>query len=90
MAYNPGIAYGLYEVGAVAENATAQPGEKLVLADALAERDGLDQVESHKRLRDVTVDELSGLTLAHPYRGIEGGNGEWDYDFAVLRSVTLC
>ena len=85
VAYNPGIAYGLYEVGAVAENATAQTGEKLVLADALAE--GVmtaAKVESHKRLRDVSVDELSGLTLTHPYRGIEGGNGEWDYDVPLL------
>ncbi|MFC3529269.1 isoleucine--tRNA ligase [Paracoccus mangrovi] len=85
VAYNPGIAYGLYEVGAVAENATAQSGEKLVLADALAE--GVmtaAKVESHKRLRDVAADELSGLILAHPYRGIEGGNGEWDYDVPLL------
>ncbi|HMQ39979.1 MAG TPA: isoleucine--tRNA ligase [Paracoccus sp. (in: a-proteobacteria)] len=85
VAFNPGISYGLYEVGEVAENATAQPGEKLVLADALAE--GVMQsakVESHKRLRDVAADELERLTLAHPLRGVEGGNGEWDYDVPML------
>ena len=85
MAFNPGISYGLYEVGEVAENATAQPGEKLVLADALAE--GVMQsakVEGHKRLRDVAADELERLTLAHPLRGVEGGNGEWDYDVPML------
>ncbi|MEZ5724210.1 MAG: isoleucine--tRNA ligase [Paracoccaceae bacterium] len=85
VAFNPGISYGLYEVGEVAENATAQPGEKLVLADALAE--GVMQsakVEGHKRLRDVAADELERLTLAHPLRGVEGGNGEWDYDVPML------
>ncbi|MBA4490506.1 isoleucine--tRNA ligase [Paracoccus sp. S1E-3] len=85
VAYNPEIAYGLYEVEALAENATAKPGEKLVLADALAE--GVMQsakVEGFKRLRDVPVSELEGVVLAHPLRGVEGGNGEWDYDVPLL------
>ncbi|MCF3972565.1 isoleucine--tRNA ligase [Paracoccus salsus] len=85
VAYSPDIAYGLYEVGEVAENATAQPGEKLVLADALAENVmQAAKVASHGRLRDVTADELSGLTLAHPLRGVEGADGEWDYDVPML------
>jgi hypothetical protein len=28
--------------------------------------------------------ELGTLVLAHPFRGIEGGNGEWDYDVPML------
>ena len=32
----------------------------------------------------VPADELASLVLAHPYRGIEGGLGEWDYDVPVL------
>ncbi|TRW97376.1 isoleucine--tRNA ligase [Paracoccus sp. M683] len=85
VAFNPEIAYGLYEVGEVADNATATAGEKLVLADALAE--GVMQsakVNGYTRLRDVAEDELSGLVLAHPLRGVEGGNGEWDYDVPML------
>ncbi len=85
VAYNPAIAYGLYEVEAVAENATAKPGEKLVLADALAE--GVMQsakVEGFNRLRDVPAAELEGELLAHPLRGVEGGAGEWDYDVPLL------
>jgi isoleucyl-tRNA synthetase len=30
------------------------------------------------------ADELEKLVLAHPFRGIEGGNGEWDYDVPML------
>ncbi len=85
VSYGPGIAYGLYRVDELAENSTAKPGELLVLADTLA--DGVmtsSKVESFTRLRDVSGDELSALTLAHPYRGVEGGNGEWDYDVPLL------
>ena len=85
VAYNPGIAYGLYRVDAVAENATAKPGELLVLADALAESvKQAGKIEGWERLRDVTASDLEGLVLAHPLRGVEGGAGEWDYDVPML------
>jgi len=35
-------------------------------------------------LRDVNAAELASMTLAHPFRGIEGGNGEWDFDVPML------
>ena len=85
VAYNPAITYGLYRVDAVAENATAMPGETLVLADALAE--GVMQsakVETFTRLADVTAQDMEGLILSHPFRGVEGANGEWDYDVPLL------
>ncbi|MTH35095.1 isoleucine--tRNA ligase [Paracoccus limosus] len=85
VAYNPAISYGIYEVGAVAENATARVGELLVLADALAE--GVmksAKVEGFTRLRDVTPADMEGVLLAHPFRGIEGGAGEWDFDVPLL------
>ena len=85
VAFNPDIAYGLYEVGAVAENSAATTGEKVIVADALAEGIfGSARVEDHKRLRDVTAEELDALTLAHPFRGVEGADGEWDYDVPML------
>ncbi|HRO14037.1 MAG TPA: isoleucine--tRNA ligase [Paracoccus sp. (in: a-proteobacteria)] len=85
VAFGPGIAYGLYRVDQVAEGATARAGETLVLADALAPAVlSAAKVESHERLRDVTAEELRSLTLAHPYRGIDGGAGEWDYDVPML------
>ncbi len=85
VSYNPSIAYGLYRVDAVAENATAQTGETLLVADALAEAVmKAAKVEGFARLRDVPASELEGVTLAHPYRGVEGGNGEWDFDVPML------
>ena len=85
VAYNPSIAYGLYSVETVVEGATSKAGEKIILADALAE--GVmksAKVEGFTRLRDVTAAEMEGVTLAHPYRGIPDGNGEWDYDVPLL------
>ncbi|PZO66022.1 MAG: isoleucine--tRNA ligase [Paracoccus denitrificans] len=80
VAFGPGIAYGLYQLN----------GEKAgtyLLADALA--DGVFvsakvEPEAVTRLRDVSAEELASLVLAHPYRGIDGGNGEWDYDVPML------
>jgi len=77
VAYGPGIAYGLYEAG----------DRRLLLADALAGAVfAAAKIEpgGWRRLRDVPAGELATLTLAHPYRGIEGGAGEWDYDVPVL------
>ncbi|TGD63341.1 isoleucine--tRNA ligase [Tabrizicola sp. WMC-M-20] len=85
VAFNPGIAYGVYLVDAVVEGATAKAGEKIVVADALAE--GVmksAKVEGFTRLRDVAAAEMGGVFLAHPYRGIADGNGEWDYDVPLL------
>ncbi len=38
----------------------------------------------YRRLRDVTADEIAGLTVAHPFRGLAGTQGEWDYDCPLL------
>jgi isoleucyl-tRNA synthetase len=85
VSYNPNISYGLYRVDTVAENATAQAGETLLIADALAEAVmKAAKVEGFARLRDVPATELDGVMLSHPYRGVEGGNGEWDFDVPML------
>ena len=85
VAYGPGIAYGAYRVDALGENSTAVVGEVLVLADALAEAVLKSaRVEAFTRLRDVAAAEFDGVVLAHPYRGIEGGNGEWDYPVPIV------
>lgn len=78
MAYGPGIAYGLYDVTGKGS---------VLLADALAEQvftAAKLEPGDWRRLREVSADELASLVLAHPYRGIEGGAGEWDYDVPVL------
>jgi isoleucyl-tRNA synthetase len=85
--FGPGIAYGLYEITGAPENSQSVVGEKIILADALAAsvftaaklEDGMTA-----RLRDVTAEELAALTLAHPFRGVDGAQGEWDFDVPML------
>ncbi|NPD15472.1 isoleucine--tRNA ligase [Xinfangfangia sp. D13-10-4-6] len=85
VAYGPEIAYGLYRVDAVDEKSTAVVGETLILADALAEGvKAAAKVEAWTRLRDVATAEFDGVILKHPYHGVEGANGEWDYDVPML------
>jgi isoleucyl-tRNA synthetase len=91
--YGEDIAYGLYEVTDTPEECWAKPGDRFLLADKLAGdvmakarlEDGM-----WKRVRDVSADELAGLSLAHPLAGAEGANGEWDdpRDFRSADFVT--
>ncbi len=91
--YGEDFDYGLYEVTGTPEESWANVGDKFILADKRAEdvmtrarlEDGM-----WTRLRDVTSDELSGLSLAHPLAGVEGGEGEWDAprDFRAAPFVT--
>lgn len=70
VSYNPSIAYGLYEVESVMSEEElgfapyAKPGERLILADALAAAtmDGA-KVSAYNRLGDV---DLTGSKLTHP------------------------
>ncbi|MFN3973010.1 MAG: isoleucine--tRNA ligase [Gemmobacter sp.] len=87
VAYGAGIAYGLYEVIGRPAESNATIGTVYLMADSLAAQvmaaaklDGT----MYRRLRDVAGEELAGLTLAHPFRGIEGGAGEWDFDVPML------
>jgi len=91
--YGEDFAYGLYEITATPEESWANTGDRFILADKLAGNvmtrarleDGM-----YTRVRDVTADELSGLSLLHPLAGVEGGNGEWDEprDFRAAPFVT--
>lgn len=83
--YGEGIAYGLYRVTEVHEHSAAKVGEVVLLANALAE--GVmagARVTGYEKVADADTAALEGMILAHPYRGIENGAGEWDYDVPML------
>ncbi|KQB95797.1 isoleucine--tRNA ligase [Loktanella sp. 1ANDIMAR09] len=86
--FGPAITYGLYEIIGRPEECWATIGEKMLVADALAEEvfaaGRLVGDEMIRRVRDVSTEELAALTLAHPLRGAEGANGEWDFDVPLL------
>ncbi len=85
VSFGPDIAYGLYEVTEVAEGSPAQVGERVLVADALAEAVFAQaKVVAQRRLQGVDATELAGVVMAHPYRGVEGGAGEWDGNIPML------
>ncbi|MEQ8365848.1 MAG: isoleucine--tRNA ligase [Roseicyclus sp.] len=85
--FGPGISYGLYEVTGRPEECWVTIGDTYLIADNLAaEALAAMRLEPsmYRRLRDVTPDELGALACAHPLRGAEGANGEWDYDVPLF------
>ena len=87
VAFNPSIAYGLYEVTGRPVESNATIGARYLVADKLAEavfaQAKLDG-SMVRRLRGVSADELGALTLAHPFDRMDGANGEWDYPVPLL------
>ncbi len=87
VAFNPEISYGLYEIASPPADGTMAAGQRILIADKLAEQvlaaAKLD-LTTVRRMGSVPAGQLRGLHLSHPFRGIEGGNGEWDYDVPLL------
>ncbi len=91
--YGGDIAYGLYEVVDSPQECWAGKGEKYLLADRLAEdvlRRARLEPAMYRRVADVSADELGTITVAHPLKGAEGSDGEWDdpRDFRAAGFVT--
>jgi len=85
--FGPEIKYGLYEITGRPEECWVRIGDRYLIADKLApEALAAMRLEPsmHRRLRDVTAEELAALTCAHPLRGAEEANGEWDYDVPLF------
>ncbi|MCY3707968.1 MAG: class I tRNA ligase family protein, partial [Caldilineaceae bacterium] len=81
IAFSGAIRYGLYEVTDAPEDNWAQPGDKLILADELAEQVREDcRIDAWTRTQDVAADTLARLTCDHPFRGHLKFGG---YDFDV-------
>jgi len=88
ISFGPEISYGLYEVIGRPEDSTATIGQRVLMADTLAEavfaQAKLSGPDMIRRLCDVSAADLAGLICAHPFRGVEGGAAEWDYDVPML------
>jgi isoleucyl-tRNA synthetase len=82
IAFSPDIAYGLYEVVEAPADNWAKPGDKLVLADALAENvRNAARIESWRRTADV---DPRGLIASHPLRKHPEAKGDYAFPVPVL------
>src|SRR3954469_878916 len=66
VSFSPQIAYGLYAVAAAENDFGPQPGERLIIADALSADAAAKAKVTLDRLADVAAPDLAALTLAHP------------------------
>ncbi|MCY1708011.1 isoleucine--tRNA ligase [Pannonibacter sp. SL95] len=81
ISYSSAISYGLYEVtqDGLADDNWVQKGDKLILADKLAEEVFKNaRITDFVKRRTVTADELGALTCAHPYRDLDLGGYQFD------------
>ncbi|SEP75191.1 isoleucine--tRNA ligase [Thalassovita taeanensis] len=85
VAYNSTIAYGLYRVDETEEESWTKPGDLYLFADTLA-AEALTKSRATKftRISDVAASDLDGMILKHPFAGLEGANGFWDYDVPMI------
>lgn len=78
VAYSSAIDYGVYEVTATEDDVLAKVGERLVLADGLAEQVRIDaKITEWTRVGD--AGDIAGTVCAHPFRG-DG----YDFDVPLL------
>ena len=85
VAYGGGISYGLYKVDATEEESWTTPGDLYVFADTLAEDClGKSRVTEFTRVRDVAPTEFDGVILKHPFHGMDGAEGFWDYEVPMI------
>ncbi|WP_134494234.1 isoleucine--tRNA ligase [Microvirga pakistanensis] len=83
IAYGETIGYGLYTVTEAAEDNWARVGDRLVLADKLApDVFAAARVAGYERVKDVLPVMIE--RCAHPFRGLEGADGFWDYPVPML------
>ena len=84
ISFSSRIAYGLYEVRSAPDGNWAKPGDKLVLADALAgDVMKAAKVEAFERLGAVLPPELEAMVCAHPLRGL-AGEDSYAFDVPLL------
>ncbi|HKA99547.1 MAG TPA: isoleucine--tRNA ligase, partial [Methyloceanibacter sp.] len=80
VAFSRDIDYGLYEVTQAPDDNWAKIGDRLILADSLAEEVfAAARVTSWRRLGHLSASALKALTLAHPLRG-----RGYDFDVPLL------
>ena len=82
VAFSPDLVYGVYRVEAAPEGNWATPGDRLVLADSLAET-VFREARVERFTREGDAGGLAGTVCAHPLREAPGGGDFWAYDVPV-------
>ncbi|HEX2554163.1 MAG TPA: isoleucine--tRNA ligase [Microvirga sp.] len=83
IAFGSEIGYGLYRVTDAPADNWAKTGDLYVIADKLAaDVFAAARVTAHERVKDVLPVMIA--RCAHPFRGLSGANGYWDFPVPLL------
>jgi isoleucyl-tRNA synthetase len=83
IAFGSEIRYGLYTVTDAPADNWAKVGDRYVIADKLAaEVFSAARVAAYERIKDVLPVMIE--RCVHPFRGLEGANGYWDFQVPLL------
>jgi len=85
IAYNKNIKYGIYRVLETEEESWTKVDELYIFADNLAE-DALlkSRVTKFERVSGIDTDEFECLVCEHPFHGMDGADGFWDYEVPLI------
>ena len=87
ISFNKQISYSLYEIKTTEEECWLSVGEKVMIADKLAEESlRKARVISFENLENINVEELEQIKVKHPFAGTVGSEGFWDYDIPIIES----
>ncbi|MCY4139952.1 MAG: isoleucine--tRNA ligase [Rhodobacteraceae bacterium] len=82
VAFSSRVSYGIYEVTATEGECWATQGERLLIADSLAEEVlTKGRVTDWNRLRDAGPNELAELSCRHPFHDL---HGFWDHEVPMI------
>jgi isoleucyl-tRNA synthetase len=83
--FNPLISYHAYEITEVEQECWVERGEILIIAQNRSEEVlSRSRVTSFRDLGGIDTNFVSEWQCMHPFRGIAGGEGEWEYDVPML------
>ncbi|MDB5590990.1 isoleucine--tRNA ligase [Enterovirga sp.] len=83
ISYGPDLSYGLYRITEAAADNWAKPNDRYILADKLAaDTFAAARVTAFERVKDVLPVMIE--RCSHPFRGLPGADGFWDFDVPVL------
>jgi isoleucyl-tRNA synthetase len=83
IAFGSEIEYGLYRVTEAAPDNWAKVGDRFVIADKLADDVfAAARVAGFERVKDVLPVMVE--RCAHPFKGLDGANGYWDFEVPML------
>ncbi len=84
VAFNDDVPYCLFRVTEKNEGSLASVDEYIIVAETRASETFAQAKCGYQFVRRVERGELGKLTLAHPFCGLDGANGEWDYPVPML------